>query len=196
MIRRLLVAALVLVLPAVAFAKRQQVTAKTAGVLRAEASDSGKEVAKVAAGDKLTVLTTKDGWVNVATTTGKKGWVPAAVVPDVKMTSSTVNTGSTTTVAAAEGSTAAAMRGRPGTKKRTVVVGDAAAIKEVGEALRANPKLDVIDADYVVIVRKADDGSLQYELADLKKGETSVTKTATSPADLAKDVGAATAPTN
>ncbi len=195
MIRRVFVLTLVLLLPAIALAKRQQVVAKSATVLRDSAADTAKEVAKVAAGDKLTVLSTKGEWANVATAAGKKGWVPLKVVPDAKTTAAVSTGTSSTTVAAAEGSTSAAMRGRPGfAKTRTIVVGEADAVKQVGDALRANAKLEVLDADYVIMVKKAADGSLTYEVSDVKAGTTSAAKAAKSADEVATDVGAIAVP--
>lgn len=200
MIRRFLVVVLVLLVPAITFAKRQKVAAKAAASVRATASETAKEVVKVKAGDQVTVLSTKGEWVNVATTAGKKGWLPLKVVPDAK-SATTVSTGSAdTTIAAAEGSTATAMRGRPAQNKtRILLQGDSDAVAQLREALAKNPKVEVVEQPVVVQVTKAADGSLSYTVLDTRAGGAIDVGTAAKPAasidQIATDVGALAAPT-
>ena len=107
----LFLAAAVLAVPGLAVAKRAQLPALSASSLRAEPKDNAAVVAPVKAGDKLTILESRPDWTQVANAAGKKGWVPTKVVGEVKTTTA-VATGNTQ-IAAAEGSTAMAVRGKP-----------------------------------------------------------------------------------
>lgn len=169
-LRPLLFAAAVLAVPVLASAKRAQVPAKSATTMRAEPAESAAVVAPVKAGDKLTVIESRPDWSQVANAAGKKGWVPTKVVGEPKGTAK-VATGNTT-VAAAEGSTAMAVRGKPG-KRRAVVMGAGlpeASMKKVTDALRGNPKLDVVEPDVVVMVKPSTGTTHTYEVLDAKTG--------------------------
>lgn len=190
-LRPLLLAAAVLAVPVLASAKRAQVPAKSATSMRAEPAESAAVVAPVKAGDKLTLIESRPDWSQVANAAGKKGWVPTKVVGEAKGTAK-VATGNTT-VAAAEGSTATAMRGKPG-KRRAVVVGAGGLsdemVKRVAESLRANPKVEVVEPDVVITVKSAAGTTLTYEAVDPKTGAVLGSGTLTD----ANDAGAALTP--
>lgn len=187
-----LVAILALSLPALA--KRTTVAAKMPATLRAEAKDDAASVGTVKKGENLTVLGASGDWSNVQTTAGKKGWVKTTVVSDKKASLDSMNT-DTTTIAAAENTTASAIRGK-GVKRKTAVVGTsalpAATLKAVTDELKGIPQVTVVDshvektaltgeaaakkagaakkADLVVFVSALANGALSYEFADLKSG--------------------------
>lgn len=121
LVRLLLLAAALLAVPGFAAAKRAQLPALSATSMRAEPKESAAVIAPVKVGDKLTVLESRPDWTQVANAAGKRGWIPTKVVGEVKSTAP-VATGNTT-VAAAEGSTAMAVRGKP--TPPPVVVGTA-----------------------------------------------------------------------
>lgn len=191
MVRRvllLLAAATLLAVPALA--KRSKVPALEAGTVRETPAADGKVVVEVKKGDNLLVLGKQGDWSQVMTDGGKKGWV----------LSKTVSAGglaaldpSAMTVAAAEGDTALAMRGRPN-PPRTVIVGmgglESKTTKKLGELVKAERKLKVLEirdeagvkgglagakelaakqpADVVVAIQQGEGTSLKYEVIDLK----------------------------
>ena len=110
-LRPLLLATALMAVPALVAAKRAQLPALSASSMRTEPTESATVVAPVKVGDKLTVLESRPDWTQVANAAGKRGWVPTKVVGEVKSTAP-VATGNTQ-VAAAEGSTAMAARGKP-----------------------------------------------------------------------------------
>jgi len=96
-------------------------------------------------GENLLVTGKQGEWSSVQTDSGKKGWVLSTVVSAGGLAG--LDT-SSTTVAAAEGDTALAMRGRPFVP-RTLVLGMGAlkgdSTKKLGELLKASSKLKVLE---------------------------------------------------
>ena len=209
MIRRsllfLLAALTLLAVPALA--ARSKKPALTPGVIRAEPNDKAAKVADVKKGENLLVTGKQGDWSSVQTDAGKKGWVLSSVVSSGGLEGLDPNA---TTVAAAEGSTAIAARGRPFVPA-TVVVGmgglKSDASKKLGELLKADRKLKILEvrdeaatktgsaaggidgatqlagtqkADLVVAIQAADGDALRYEIVDLKHKTVLGTGTTTS----------------
>lgn len=208
MIRRSLFLLAALTLLAVpALAGRSKKPALTPGVIRAEPNDKAAKVVDVKKGENLMVLGKKGDWSNVQTDAGKKGWVLSSVVSSGGLEGLDPNA---TTVAAAEGETAIAMRGRPFVPA-TVVVGMGGlkndASKKLGELLKAERKLKILEvrdeaatktgsaaggldgatqlagtqkADLVVAIQAGTGDALIYEIVDLKNKAVLGTGTTTS----------------
>ncbi|HVO31176.1 MAG TPA: SH3 domain-containing protein [bacterium] len=189
---------LLLLVAAPALAKRQSVAAKATATVRADADDGADSVATVKKGDMLTILGSKGDWTNVQTKDGTQGWVKSSVVSEKKASFDSMGT-SSTTVAAAEGSTEGAIRGK-GVKRKTVVVGTGGlpidVVKSVATRLGKIPQVTVVDqqaqkkaaegspaggvdgagksaaakkGDLVVALAAGENQSLLYEIVDLKK---------------------------
>ena len=197
MVRRslfLLAALVLLAVPALA-AKKSKVPALEAGVVLAEPKAGATKVVDVKKGDNLMVIGKQGEWSQVLTDGGKKGWILSTVVSAGGLSGLDANA---TTVAAMEGDTALAMRGRPN-PPRTVVVGMGGmkndATKKLGEMLKGERKLKILEvrdeattkagsaagglegatqlagaqqADVVVAIQAATGDALQYEIVDLK----------------------------
>ena len=220
MVRRviLLLSALVL-FAAPAFAKRSKVPALEASSVRAEPKADAAVVLEVKKGDKLMVLGKSGPWSQVLTDGGEKGWVLTKVVSAGGLSGLDA---SATTVAAAEGNTAIAMRGRP-SPPLTVIVGLGGvkdeATSKLGELVKAERKLKVLEvreeattksgspagglegaaqlagahkADVVVAIQAAEGSALAYEIVDLKHKSVLATGTTTT-AKPVEEVAAAVA---
>lgn len=215
MIRRVvLLLSMFVLLATPTFAKRSKVPALEAGTIRAEPKADAAAVLEIKKGDNLLVLGKQGDWSQVLTDGGKKGWILSKVVSAGGLADLDPNA---TTVAAMEGDTAIAMRGRP-SPPRTLIVsmggmkGDAA--KKLGEIVKSERKLKLLEvreeaatktgldgakelagaqeADLVVALQSAPGDALTYEFVDLKHkavlgGGTTTTK------EPAKEVAAALA---
>lgn len=191
----LLIAALSLfAVPALAAAKKK-VPALDAGVIRAEPKADAAKVLDVKKGDLLMVTGKQGEWSQVMADGGKKGWILSKLVSTGGLSALDANA---TTVAAAEGDTALAMRGRPN-PPRTLIVGMGAlkndATKKLGELVKGERKLKVFEvrdeattktgsaaggldgatqlagtqqADLVIAIQAATGDALSYEIVDLK----------------------------
>lgn len=207
MVRRvvLLLSALVL-FAAPALAKRSKVPALEAGTIRAAPKADADLVVEVKKGENLMVLGKSGEWSQVLTDGGKKGWVLTKVVSAGGLSDLDM---SATTVAAAEGDTAIAMRGRP-SPPRAVIVGMGGlkddATKKLGDLVKGERKLKVLEvreeaatrpgspagglegatelagthkADVVVAIQAASGDAIQYEIVDLKHKSVLATGTTT-----------------
>jgi hypothetical protein len=161
----------------IASAKRPTVPARMDASMKATADDSAAEVVKVKKGDALTTLGSQSGWTKVMTAAGKQGWVKNDVVVDPSKTTA-VNTGNTTTVAAAEGSTAGAMRGKPGKLKTIVLATGGTTLdtaKRVADLLRKDTRLDVVDVKTAKEPLAGNGVDAAKQLAAAKKGQLVIT---------------------
>lgn len=123
--------------------------AKEAASLHAAKKDDAKVVATLKAGDAVTVLVTQGEWMRVKTAAGKLGWIKASAIEVEKAAGDGIGDldMSGVEVASKEQDSVGAVRGRPGEKRRAVVVAagysdaDAAAL---AQALAKNTTIQVV----------------------------------------------------
>ena len=147
MVRRalfFLVVALLAALPALA--GRAKVPALEAATLLAEPKAGAAKVVDIKKGDAVLVLGKQGEWSQVLADGGKKGWVKTSVVSAGGLDS--IDT-SSVEVAAAEDSTALAIRAKRNPPKTAIIGVDGltdAVLKSVADGVKKDSQLKVVDA--------------------------------------------------